>query len=77
VASGEAGVLVIAAGAAALGVSGRTAAARGAQSINDSRSTATTVPRYGLVHADMRLANVLHDGPETYVIDFEDCGYSD
>jgi Ser/Thr protein kinase RdoA (MazF antagonist) len=32
--------------------------------------------RYGLVHADMRLANVLLDGPETYVIDFDDCGYS-
>jgi Ser/Thr protein kinase RdoA (MazF antagonist) len=24
----------------------------------------------------MRLANVLHDGPKTYVIDFDDCGYS-
>jgi Ser/Thr protein kinase RdoA (MazF antagonist) len=32
--------------------------------------------RYGLVHADMRLANVLLDGPRTYVIDFDDCGYS-
>jgi Ser/Thr protein kinase RdoA (MazF antagonist) len=32
--------------------------------------------RYGLVHADMRLANLLVDGDETYVIDFDDCGYS-
>jgi Ser/Thr protein kinase RdoA (MazF antagonist) len=32
--------------------------------------------RFGLVHADMRLANVLLDGPRTYVIDFDDCGYS-
>jgi Ser/Thr protein kinase RdoA (MazF antagonist) len=32
--------------------------------------------RYGLVHADMRLANLLVDGDATYVIDFDDCGYS-
>jgi Ser/Thr protein kinase RdoA (MazF antagonist) len=32
--------------------------------------------RFGLVHADMRLANLLVDGGETYVIDFDDCGYS-
>jgi Ser/Thr protein kinase RdoA (MazF antagonist) len=32
--------------------------------------------RFGLVHADMRLANLLvHDG-ETRVIDFDDCGFS-
>jgi Ser/Thr protein kinase RdoA (MazF antagonist) len=31
--------------------------------------------RYGLVHADLRLANLLvHDG-ETYLIDFDDCGW--
>jgi Ser/Thr protein kinase RdoA (MazF antagonist) len=32
--------------------------------------------RYGLVHADLRLANLLVDGPETFVIDFDDCGWS-
>jgi len=32
--------------------------------------------RYGLVHADMRLANLLVDGDDTYVIDFDDCGWS-
>jgi Ser/Thr protein kinase RdoA (MazF antagonist) len=32
--------------------------------------------RYGLVHADLRLANLLEDGDETYVIDFDDCGWS-
>jgi Ser/Thr protein kinase RdoA (MazF antagonist) len=32
--------------------------------------------RYGLVHADLRLANLLVDGSETYVIDFDDCGWS-
>jgi len=32
--------------------------------------------RYGLVHADMRVANLLVNGDETYVIDFDDCGWS-
>ena len=32
--------------------------------------------RYGLVHADLRLANLLEDGDQTYVIDFDDCGWS-
>ncbi len=32
--------------------------------------------RYGLVHADLRLANLLVDGDRTYVIDFDDCGWS-
>lgn len=32
--------------------------------------------RYGLVHADLRLANLLVDGTTTYVIDFDDCGWS-
>jgi Ser/Thr protein kinase RdoA (MazF antagonist) len=31
--------------------------------------------RYGLVHADLRLANLLVQGDETYVIDFDDCGF--
>jgi Ser/Thr protein kinase RdoA (MazF antagonist) len=32
--------------------------------------------RFGLIHADMRLANLLIDGDEVYVIDFDDCGFS-
>ncbi|MGI8676749.1 MAG: phosphotransferase enzyme family protein [Nocardioidaceae bacterium] len=36
----------------------------------------TAEHRYGLVHADMRLANLLVDGDDTYVIDFDDCGWS-
>jgi Ser/Thr protein kinase RdoA (MazF antagonist) len=32
--------------------------------------------RYGLVHADLRLANLLLDGDDVYVIDFDDCGWS-
>ena len=32
--------------------------------------------RFGLVHGDMRLANLLLDGPVVKVIDFDDCGFS-
>lgn len=32
--------------------------------------------RFGLVHADLRLANLLVDGERTTVIDFDDCGFS-
>lgn len=31
--------------------------------------------RYGLVHADLRLANLLVDGSRMGVIDFDDCGF--
>ncbi|MFB9443372.1 phosphotransferase [Dactylosporangium vinaceum] len=30
--------------------------------------------RYGLIHADLRLANLLVDDSGTFVIDFDDCG---
>jgi Ser/Thr protein kinase RdoA (MazF antagonist) len=32
--------------------------------------------RFGLVHADIRLANLLVDGSHVRVIDFDDCGFS-
>ncbi|HET8951927.1 MAG TPA: phosphotransferase [Solirubrobacteraceae bacterium] len=32
--------------------------------------------RFGLVHADIRLANLLVDGGHVRVIDFDDCGYA-
>ena len=32
--------------------------------------------RFGLIHSDMRLANLLVDGEEVKVIDFDDCGFS-
>jgi Ser/Thr protein kinase RdoA (MazF antagonist) len=32
--------------------------------------------RFGLVHADIRLANLLIDGEHVRVIDFDDCGFS-
>ncbi|MBL4769358.1 MAG: phosphotransferase [Rhodobacteraceae bacterium] len=31
--------------------------------------------RFGLIHADMRLANLLTDGNGTRLIDFDDCGF--
>src|SRR5262249_55446319 len=31
---------------------------------------------FGLIHADMRLANLLVEGEITKVIDFDDCGFS-
>ncbi len=31
--------------------------------------------RFGLVHADMRLANLLIDGAQIKLIDFDDCGF--
>ncbi len=30
--------------------------------------------RFGLIHADQRLANLLVDGDKTHIIDFDDCG---
>ncbi|MGE4353213.1 MAG: phosphotransferase enzyme family protein [Oscillospiraceae bacterium] len=32
--------------------------------------------RYGLIHADLRLANLLIEGSKIKVIDFDDCGFS-
>jgi Ser/Thr protein kinase RdoA (MazF antagonist) len=31
--------------------------------------------RFGLIHADMRLANLLVDGPRVVLLDFDDCGF--
>ena len=31
--------------------------------------------RFGLIHADMRLANLLIEGDDTRLIDFDDCGF--
>ncbi len=34
-----------------------------------------TPERFGLIHADLRLANLLIEDNQIYVIDFDDCGY--
>ncbi|NHN89524.1 phosphotransferase enzyme family protein [Acetobacter conturbans] len=31
--------------------------------------------RWGLLHGDMRLTNILRNGDETFIIDFDDCGF--
>jgi len=36
----------------------------------------TDPTRFGLVHADLRLANLLVDGARLRIIDFDDCGFS-
>lgn len=35
----------------------------------------TDQDRFGLIHADLRLANLLVEGDTTSIIDFDDCGY--
>jgi Ser/Thr protein kinase RdoA (MazF antagonist) len=35
----------------------------------------TAPDRYGLIHADMRLGNLLVDGDRVTLIDFDDCGF--
>ncbi|WEK06435.1 MAG: phosphotransferase [Candidatus Devosia phytovorans] len=35
----------------------------------------TGADRYGLIHADMRLGNLLVDGDTVHLIDFDDCGF--
>jgi len=39
------------------------------------RRFGTGPDRFGLIHADMRLANLLVSGPDIQVIDFDDCGF--
>jgi Ser/Thr protein kinase RdoA (MazF antagonist) len=35
----------------------------------------TSADRFGLIHADMRLGNLLVDGDTIHLIDFDDCGF--
>jgi Ser/Thr protein kinase RdoA (MazF antagonist) len=35
----------------------------------------TDIGRFGLIHADMRLGNLLVDGERTVLLDFDDCGF--
>lgn len=64
---------------AALGLTpgGRAVLERLAGSLRTRLAAYGTGPdRFGLVHADLRLANLLDDGSRLGVIDFDDCGFS-
>jgi Ser/Thr protein kinase RdoA (MazF antagonist) len=41
----------------------------------DLRAYGTDIDRFGLIHADMRLANLLVDTGEVLLLDFDDSGY--
>jgi Ser/Thr protein kinase RdoA (MazF antagonist) len=41
----------------------------------DLRAYGTDIDRFGLIHADMRLANLLVDAGEVLLLDFDDSGY--
>lgn len=41
----------------------------------DLRAYGTDIDRFGLIHADMRLANLLVDGEHTVLLDFDDSGF--
>jgi len=41
----------------------------------DLRAYGTDIDRFGLIHADMRLGNLLVDGDQTVLLDFDDCGH--
>jgi Ser/Thr protein kinase RdoA (MazF antagonist) len=57
--------------AAAVEIIGRAAATIGRRLGSLARDRA----RFGLIHADMRLANLLVERDRTKVIDFDDCGF--
>jgi Ser/Thr protein kinase RdoA (MazF antagonist) len=62
-----------------IGIDGATAGlfARAVDLIGRRLDRFGTPPeRFGLIHCDMRLANLLIDGDTVKVIDFDDCGFS-
>lgn len=60
---------------AAAGATGRTLQALEQRLRSDLATYGTGADRFGLIHADMRLANLLVEGDAVTVIDFDDCGY--
>lgn len=43
--------------------------------IEDLKAYGESADRFGLIHADMRLANLLIDNAQVKLIDFDDCGF--
>lgn len=60
-----------------LDVPGRQILARTATVLDERlRAYGQAEDRFGLIHADLRLANLLVDGDRLGIIDFDDCGFS-
>jgi hypothetical protein len=59
-----------------VGAAQRSLLERASQKLAELAAYGTDPERFGLVHADLRLANVLFDGEKPFVIDFDDCGWS-
>ncbi|WP_041782456.1 phosphotransferase enzyme family protein [Ancylobacter novellus] len=60
-----------------LDAEGRAVLERTAELLRDRlEEYGTGEERFGLVHADMRVANLLVEGDNLSVIDFDDCGFS-
>jgi Ser/Thr protein kinase RdoA (MazF antagonist) len=60
-----------------LSAEGKALLHRAATTIETAMSAYGQPPgRFGLIHADLRLANLLVDGPDLRIIDFDDCGFS-
>ena len=56
---------------------GRAVLEKAAARLHHETAAFGTAPdRFGLIHADMRAANLLVDGDRLGVIDFDDCGFS-
>lgn len=53
----------------------RTLAALDVRLRLDLAAYGTAADRFGLIHADMRLANLLVDGEKVTLLDFDDCGF--
>ncbi|MBN8918150.1 MAG: phosphotransferase [Rhizobiales bacterium] len=62
--------------ALALDAAGRALLERTARALKDRLARLTTPDSFGLIHADLRLANLLADGDSLTLIDFDDCGFS-
>nr|WP_284145306.1 phosphotransferase [Xanthobacter aminoxidans] len=59
-----------------LDAAGRALLERTARALKDRLAPLTTPESFGLIHADLRLANLLADGDSLTLIDFDDCGFS-
>ncbi len=62
--------------ALSLDAPGRALLERTALALMDRLVPLTTPQNFGLIHADLRLANLLADGDSLTLIDFDDCGFS-